>query len=57
MLNYHEEKLDDVIRYFAKGLKPQDGSEVSSVEWFVDQVKGVVVFKIFTKDSGETTNA
>ena len=49
---YAEFPLDLVMRAYAKDLIPPEGFEISDLitpDWFIDQVKGVVVFKIHLK--------
>lgn len=51
---YQERKLDEVMRYFAKDFQCKiPGEKIHHVEYFVDPVKQVVVFKLFVKEREE----
>lgn len=47
---YQEAKLSDVMSYFAKGFTPPAGQTVTAVDYFIDPVKGAVVFKVTTSN-------
>lgn len=48
-IHYSEHEIDEVLYYFAKEFKPTGSEEVLKVEWFIDPVKKVIVYKIITK--------
>jgi len=44
-------KIDIIMREWAKGYKPlNDSQEIMSTEWYVDPVKGTVVFVLNMKE-------
>lgn len=47
-VKYQEVKLGEVLRYFAEGFQFTDGITLHDYEYFVDQSKGIVVFKLIT---------
>jgi len=46
---WSECRLSEVMSYFAKDFKPVDGSEIMSVDWFVDTTRNVVIFKLLAR--------
>ncbi len=46
---YQEERLVDVMNYFADGFKPPKGRRIVKVEHFLDPHTGVVVFKLYVE--------
>jgi len=45
---YQEVKADDVMSFYARSFKAPDGQTMTRADWFYDQAKGVVVFKVTT---------
>lgn len=43
---YQVERLDDVMRFFVKSYKLEDGESLAAHEWFCDIGKGKVVFSL-----------
>jgi hypothetical protein len=46
-----EHPLTDVLRFYADAFKAKKGQEILRREYFVDTVKGVVLFKIVTVEA------
>jgi len=46
-LHYQEVSLDTVMNFYADAFEV----ETSRVEWFIDQSKNTVIFKMFIKDT------
>lgn len=51
---WNECRIDDVMRYFAKGFELPRGREIYRTEFFIDTNQGKVVFKLTTKDKEKT---
>jgi len=51
---WNECRIDDVMRYFAKGFELPKGREIYRTEFFIDTNQGKVVFKLTTKDKEKT---
>lgn len=41
--------LDEVMDYFAKNFQPFDGEKIVTTEWYLDQSKGKVVFRLYVQ--------
>lgn len=54
IIHYQEARFDDVLYFFAKSFKPRDGEKIDHVEFFVDPVKNVVVFKLYVREKEDT---
>ena len=49
---YIEHSLESIIRKWASEFKPKDPKEhVFNYDFFIDQSKGVVVFKLYVTDN------
>lgn len=48
-VGYVEMPLDDVMDYFIRGYRPNDGVLIVDTKWFMDPVKRVVILKLFVK--------
>src|SRR5687767_10970408 len=52
-LVYQEVPLRDILTAYAKGFKLDEGTRLVCLEHYVDQQKGVVIFKLFTEGEWE----
>ncbi|WNZ57428.1 hypothetical protein QT397_08845 [Microbulbifer sp. MKSA007] len=54
--NYQEVSLNTIVKYFADDFKTKPGTEIITKEWFIDPVKGVVIFKLVTDKKDDLEN-
>jgi hypothetical protein len=47
---WQEHEIDEVMRYFVDGFKLPEDRRIVNSEWFIDQVKGKVVFRFGVVD-------
>ena len=52
-MKYQEMNLDDVMKYFVDAFS----QKVEAYEYFVDQHKGKVVFKLFIEEKEDEQNS
>ena len=50
-LEWQEYELSSVMNYFIKYLKPREGEEIMSVDYFIDTAQKKVVLRIMVRKS------
>lgn len=53
---YQVHTMDEVVHHFAKGFKLPENQEIANYQYWFDPSKGVVIFRLFTKEKTKIQN-